>query len=283
MTKTDYTIHQGLQPNCAIRSQEILMRDFGKFVTNEQLIEIAKEHHWYKDDGPSASQGTPRHAIGNLMEHYGVKVRRSENNSVYDLINELAQGHEIIVSVDVNELRHEMGSPEWQYFEQNTDGGNHAMIVSKIEVDPYDMDRSTVVMIDPATGDVAARYALNHFVHAWYDSRCFMVSTIDPAPYTFDGLELQISPFANASLISKYQPETWNPNMHDLVVRENWNYVFEEGHLETICGHPYEEFASLMHEGSEWEYVGAMDVLNDFFDIEANQHLFLHNIDDYPM
>ena len=164
-----FDIFQGYPDTCGIRSQQIILRDFGCNVLQEKLIEEAKEQGWYED-------GTPMTAIGNLLELHGVGVSRYEDGTVDDLINALAQGKKVIVAVDADEL--------WgtSAIDANIDDmtPNHALIVAGI--DTSEVDNPKIILTDPGTGDVAKSYPLDDFRAAWRDSGNMLVVTNDPVP-----------------------------------------------------------------------------------------------------
>ena len=65
-------------------------------------------------------------------------------------------------------------------------GGNHALIVAGVEVNPNDVNDIKVVLTDPGAGHLRIEYPANQFMDAWKDSNCFMAATDNPAPYQYD-------------------------------------------------------------------------------------------------
>lgn len=174
---TDISIAQGYDDTCAIRSQEIILRDFGIEIPQEQLIAEAEAHGWYHEGG-----GTSPGDVGNLLELHGVGVEKYSNGSVEDLVNNLAQGKRIIVGVDSGEL----WTPGYgEEFEDAVFGDrpDHALIVAGI-----DCENGVVVLTDPGTGHVAKSYPLDQFLDAWSDSGRLMIVTDMPAPATASGM-----------------------------------------------------------------------------------------------
>ena len=221
-------IYQGNEGVCAIRSQQIVLRDYGIDISLDELKQYATENGWYD---PSPEGGTPMWAIGNLLLSCNVPCQQSVDNTVYDLINELAQGHRVIVGVDANELwadrNHDTmdGVKEWfkDFFEGETP--NHALVVAGVDVNPDNPDDIKVVLTDPGTGDLRIEYKLDDFMDAWKDSQCFMVSTDTPAPL-------------------QYNPETGNEEPSNFAVAEyintnsiplNPNNVILPGEMAAKC------------------------------------------------
>ena len=62
-------IQQGYDDTCAIRSQELILRDFGIPVTEDTLRQQAMDKGWY-----SPGSGTYLENVGNLLEMYGVET-----------------------------------------------------------------------------------------------------------------------------------------------------------------------------------------------------------------
>jgi hypothetical protein len=171
-------VDQGYSDTCAVRSQQLVLNDFGIPLTQEDLIKEATEHGWY-----TQGEGTPLEFVGNLLENHGVEVNRFENANIYNLTNELAQGHKVIIGVDANEL---WSNGFLQGMKDVVVGetANHALIVAGI--DTSDPNHVQVILEDPGTGDVAKSYPLEQFMDAWKDSHYYMVSTQEPAPLAFN-------------------------------------------------------------------------------------------------
>lgn len=170
--------------SCGLRSQQIILRDFGIDIPFSDLESIAKNAGVYSDDGTST------YDVGKVLEIAGVGMHQVQGCTIYDLVNELSQGHRIIVSVDADELWYNNSLKgklaNWLNDVFGSQGGNHALIVAGIEVNPHDTNDVKVVLTDPGTGHLRTEYPLHQFVDAWKDSNCFMVATNEAAPYQYD-------------------------------------------------------------------------------------------------
>ena len=170
--------------SCALRSQQIVLRDFGIDIPFKDLERIAL------DAGVYSNEGTYTYDIGKVLELAGVGMHQVPGSSFYDLTNELAQGHRVIVSVDADELWYNDSFTDklknWLNDAFTVQGGNHALIVAGVEVNPNNPKDINVVLTDPGTGDLRIEYPINQFMSAWRDSNCFMAATNDPAPYQYD-------------------------------------------------------------------------------------------------
>lgn len=164
----DPDVYQFYNDTCAIKSQQLVLQQFGINVSQEELIDIAKMNGWYAE-----GYGTPMNMVGKLLEHYGVGVKATDGNNIFNISNELAQGHQVIVGVDEMELI----DPNGQWWVDTIKGqqANHALVVSGI--DTSDPDNVKVIITDPGTGNKLMEYPADQFIDAWKDSNCFMVST----------------------------------------------------------------------------------------------------------
>lgn len=166
-------VHQIYPDTCAIKSQQLIMQDFGINLTEAQLRDEAMLYGWFVN-------GTAPEDVGKLLELHGIPVSQYENANIFNLVNELAQGHKVIVGVDAGEL--------WdddifdKIFEDNS--ADHALIVSG--VDTSDPNNVKVIVTDPGTGNLLKEYSMDEFVDAWEDSNCFMMTTDNPVPNIFD-------------------------------------------------------------------------------------------------
>lgn len=182
---------QAYSDTCAIKSQQLILNDFGINVTEDQLVQYSAEHGWYHGEGTAMGD------IGNLLADAGIPCTQTIDANVYDLANQLAQGHKVIVAVDSSELW-EGGFLEWLkelFFGEQPD---HALIVAGIDL--TDPDNPLVILTDPGTGQAAQPYPLDQFMDAWGDSHNFMVSTDVPTPTSFDA-------FMNAGMTDMHLPE----------------------------------------------------------------------------
>lgn len=202
----DPNIWQGLDNTCAIRSQEIILRDYGIIIPKDMLVKYATEQGWFDPDPNNG--GTPKGYIGNLIDACGIKTVRTENATIYDIIAELRAGHRVIVSLDANELwvKNESNIFNRLFGEtvnrvndaiQNMnglEGANHALVVAGVNVNPLNPLDVKVVLIDSGDGKVCIEYSLKDFQNAWADGHCQMVSTTVPAPYQYNYHTHQMEP-----------------------------------------------------------------------------------------
>ena len=108
--------------------------------------------------------------VGNILEHMGRDVERSQGNSIDDIAQCLQDGGQVIVAVDSSEL--------WEGVNDDNFGpgmqADHAVQV--IGIDYTDPDEPMVILNDPgASNGGGAQVPLDEFMDAWEDSGCYMV------------------------------------------------------------------------------------------------------------
>ena len=174
----DPNVYQYYDDTCAIQSQHIILEKYGIQKSQEELIQIAKDNGWYAE-----GYGTPMESVGRLLDYFGIDATGTTGNNIFNLSNELAQGHYIIVGVDGLELV----NPNFENHDMDAITGgeaNHALVV--VGIDTTDPDNPIVIVTDPGTGNLQMAYPADQFINAWKDSNCFMVST-DQSPEEFNG------------------------------------------------------------------------------------------------
>ena len=165
----DTNIIQGLPTSCAVKCQQIILRDYGYEITENDLCIIASENGWFVPENGVRMQDN-----GKLLGCFGVGYQHSQDNSIAGLKKELQLQHRIMVNVNRSKL---VGG-----LLDKHDEACHALIVTDVD----DVINNTVSVIDPANGDVNRQYPLLRFIHAWKDSDYYMLSTITPALYQYD-------------------------------------------------------------------------------------------------
>lgn len=168
-------IQQQYPDSCAIKSQQIILNEFGIDVNEDQLVQFSYEQGWYHADGT----GTSAEDVGNLLETANIPVTRQDDANVFNLVSELSQGHKVIVGVDSEEL---WGNKfmAWMKDFFMGDTPDHALVVAGI--DTSDPNNVMVIVDDPGSGEYHKAYPLDQFMDAWSDAQCYMVSTDIPVP-----------------------------------------------------------------------------------------------------
>lgn len=254
-TRFDYNIFQGVEPTCAIRSQELILRDFGIQISQEDLKQFATHKGWY-------DEGTPEDAIGNLLETCQIGTHTAHCDSVYDIINELKDGHRVIVTLDSHEIWAEPGSFEYEFY-RLIPNPDHALIVSSINVDPDNPENSKVMLTDPGSGSIL-EYDIERFAHAWKDSDCYMMATDEAAPYQYNPATqtMEVSNFATDFTLQEFPYHNEFSNIWQI---DQIGYVpyYDEGHLDYLTDNlNYDDFTN-HYEDNDFDFLDNLFGMND--------------------
>lgn len=167
-----------LKAGCAIQAQQLILSNYGVHVPTNELLQVAKMNGWFLDQ-----LGSPLDYVGELLNYYKIPAVQMRNANIYHLINELSQGHKVIVGVDVNDLSL---SEKWHRFDEVMCGkeANHVLVVAGI--DTQDPNDPKIILSDPSRPDAQKIYSAKQFMNAWEDSGFFMVATTQPAPLQYN-------------------------------------------------------------------------------------------------
>lgn len=160
--------HQDTGFTCAVVSQEMILKEFGIDVSETELAVEATEKGWL------STAGTPMCNTGLLLQEHGVACH--QGCGMEGIVEELAQGHKVIVGVDSNELWGVESQPDWLQLNPN-----HALVLQGIR--QHEDGSYTVVVNDPGDPEGAGKeYPLEHFADAANDSGFFYVATNEAPP-----------------------------------------------------------------------------------------------------
>lgn len=254
-TDRDPNLFQGHEPTCAVRSQEIVMRDFGIQIPQEELKQYAAEHGWY--DG-----GTPLDCMSNLLNEVHIDTHAVENAGIEDLVHELNAGHRVIVAVDANEIWRDRGVIG-NWIADHVVDANHALIVTSLNVDLEDPSKSTVLLTDPGSGEII-ECPYSRYAHSWGDSGCFMIATDEAAPYQYnpDTGMMEYSEFATDFSVAEHPFNNEFDSIYDIAAANDYEpiygddnfFQFEDFWCDTDCINPYHDHG-FMSLGDEFNTV----------------------------
>ena len=161
----DENILQSSPASCAIKCQQIILRDYGIDVSEEDLCRIAKEEGWYDEKA-----GVYMHDNGKLLGCFGVDYNHSQHNNLQTILKELSLGHRIMVSINHAKL-----AGKQDIYNQ----ASHSVVVNAI-------NDTTVYVTNPGSGNPNERITVDVFTAAWKDSCYYMLYTCNKATYKYD-------------------------------------------------------------------------------------------------
>ena len=150
--------------SCAIACQQFIINEFKDVgVSEQELINIAREQGWYQE------YGTAYVDIGNLLNMYDIDTSVKMTGDFQDLLNSTNNGDRVIVSVQNMAL-----VTEW------CDGypygsANHAVEV--LGIDRSDPKNLKIIVNDPGVPDGCAKaISYENFMDAWMTSGGYMLT-----------------------------------------------------------------------------------------------------------
>lgn len=245
--KFDPETYQYYPDTCAFQSQALILREYGFDVKQEDLIQIAKEQGWYVE-----GYGTPEDKVGKLLEYHGLDTSITEGNNIFNLANELAQGHRLLVTIDSGELW-SPGLGEKMEDLLVGEQADHALLV--VGVDTSNPNDVKVIVTDPGNGNTQYAYSEKEFMDAWKDSNCFMASTNEsPEEYLAHTEYPPMSTFADIPYDSIARLSESSINIADADCYHDF--------LDDFMGNP-QELDALMNEYSDLFEDDDMDYTED--------------------
>ena len=264
-------IRQPDDHSCALRSQQIILRDFGIDIPFQDLEKLALEYGVYSENG------TNMYDVGKVLELAGVGMHQVEGSNMLDLTSELSKGHRVIVGVDADELWYSDKLTDklknWFNDTFKEQGGNHALIVAGVDVNPQNPDDVKVILTDPGSGALRVEYPMNQFMDAWKDSNCYMVATDNPAPYQYDpatGMEVP-SNFLIEQHFNQFVAENSYQLSPDMInIPTDYQPIYND-HLNFVGDNTYEEFQKQYEDYKENQRLFASSVADEDTDTVNNE------------
>jgi Holliday junction resolvasome RuvABC endonuclease subunit len=203
---------------CRVNCEAYILKRRNIEFNPENLSLTVRENYWFKNEG------TPLHAIGQLLVKHNLPITRKYNSTIDDIEKCLSLDNDIIVAVNTNKL----------YAEESTidEGVNHAVVVNAI-----DTNNGTVNIYDPEH-EKEEVIPIAYFQNAWKDSLNYMVrvlrSVTEYAPEPINVDDITINDDLN---------ELWEAiaeNLHDVWakqrMKEGWTYGPERN--DSLKQHP---------------------------------------------
>ena len=191
---------------CAFYSELYVLRKRGIETSESELLQLAHEHRWVTE------QGTPLHAIGQLLASQGLMITRQYDATISDIQRALQANNEVIVAVDIDKLYPNRPDPD--------DAPNHAMVITAI-----DTEVEVITLYEPDVNDLMD-YQLEVFMNAWKESRNYMIRVLQkvedyvPHPLDLDNVPLTDDLIELQEAIAENAHEVWAAARR----REGWTY-----------------------------------------------------------
>lgn len=196
---------------CVILCEGLALRHFGIEMTDEQLVERAKEKGWLRPEG------TALHLVGTLCSENGLSISHQFGCKIKDIGAAILAGNIVIAAVDGNELTGDR--PEEKRKDKEIGlTPNHAVVVCSVS-------EKEVAVADPATPQETDIYPLEQFMDAWADSSYYMTVVSNgeeyvPHPIDLSDVEISDELLELREAIAEQAHEVWALNRRN----EGWTY-----------------------------------------------------------
>lgn len=206
-----------------------------------ELLGIAQKNHWL------TSQGSPLHAVGQLLAHYDLMVTRRYDTTIDDIIKALTLDNDVMVVVDSDKL--------YDGREDSEDTPNHAVVVLGIE-------QETVKLFDPSAPDTNVFVPMRYFLRAWKESHNYMIRVLqsigdyEPQPINLDSIQLTDDLLELREAIAENAHEVWAAAR----IKEGWTYGRERD--DANKKHPdLIPYSALPDSEKEYDRLMALDTI----------------------
>lgn len=210
------------------------------FVESE-LLDIAQKNHWL------TSQGSPLHAVGQLLAHYDLMVTRRYDATIDDIAKALTLDNDVMVVVDSDKL--------YDGREDSEDSPNHAVVVLGVE-------QETVKLFDPSASDTNVFVPMRYFLRAWKESHNYMIRVLqsigdyEPQPINLDSIQLTDDLLELREAIAENAHEVWAAAR----IKEGWTYGRERD--DANKKHPdLIPYSALPDSEKEYDRLMALDTI----------------------
>lgn len=170
MVRDDKNVKEQAKYGCAIKCQQLILRDFGYDIAEKELVEIAKDNGWYHHN-----KGILMCDNGKLLGCFGIGYHHLQYNTVEDVVRELKLGHRVMVNVNPDKLH---DGPEVSFRHNEA---SHAVLITMVSE-----SKGFIFFTDPMTGNIDDLCPIDWFQNAWNDSACYMLATDASALFRYD-------------------------------------------------------------------------------------------------
>ncbi len=189
---------------CSVLCEAFILHRRGIAFDEKEMLGVAQQNHWL------TPQGTPLHAVGQLLAHYGLMVTRKYDATIEDIQKALARDNDVLVAVDSDKLHPELPDEE--------DAPNHVVVVTSI-------DAEGITIYDPKQLSTF-NFQLSAFQSAWRESQNYLVRVLQsvddyvPQPINLGSIQLTDDLQELQEAIAENAHEVWAAAR----MKEGWTY-----------------------------------------------------------
>ena len=238
---TQMAAHAG-ENLCSVMCEAYVLDRRGVDFQEESLLAKARENHWLQ------SEGSPLHAIGQLLASQGLMVVRRYDATVADIADALGRDNDVIVALDDDRLypgkENDCGTP------------NHAVVVTAVNSDGKEL-----IIYDPAEGRHRT-VQISDFTRAWQTSLNYLVRVIqtadeyDPQPINLEDIVLTDDLLELREAIAENAHDVWAAAR----IKEGWTYGPERD--DALKRHPdLIPYSALPDSEKEYDRLMALDTI----------------------
>lgn len=227
---------------CSVMCEAFVLHRRSIPFDEKDLLYLAQKNDWLKPEG------TPLHAIGQLLVHYGLMITHQYDATLEDIERALSHDNDVIVVVDSDKLYPGRVDEE--------DAPNHAVVVTSMNA-----DEQSVVIYDPETNSQFSIHH-SHFETSWKDSHHYMVrvlQTVDdyePRPINLDEIKLTDELLELREAIAENAHDVWA----NARINEGWSYGVERD--DANKKHPdLVPYSALPDSEKEYDRIMALDTI----------------------
>ena len=204
---------------CSVMCEAFILNRRGMDCDEQALLRTARDNNWLQ------TEGSPLHAMGQLLAHQGLMINRKYDATLDDITRALERDNDIIVAVDSDRLHM---APD----EDSDAAANHAVVVTAVAP-----DGQAVTLYDPEQGNYLT-VDIDHFVSAWQPSQGYMVRVLqtiedyDPQPINLEDIPLTDDLMELREAIAENAHDVWAAAR----IAEGWTYGDKRD--DTLKHHP---------------------------------------------
>ena len=189
---------------CSVQCEAYVLHRRDIAFDEKEILELAKQNRWL------TPQGTPLHAIGQLLAHYGLMITRKYDATLEDIRKALALDNDVLAVVDSDKLHPELPDEE--------DEPNHVVVMMTI-------DENHVKIFDPQNN---SQFSIlnSQFELAWKESQNYMVQVLQsvedykPQPVNLENINLTDDLLELQEAIAENAHEVWAAAR----MKEGWTF-----------------------------------------------------------